>query len=80
MEEEKLKEEGIRAWPALMKDLFSLEEIRKLESLLELYGIKEKLELESLESYPFVIENMNRRNVKIKQHRPQFQKEMKGKS
>lgn len=62
----KLEEDGIRAWPALMRDLFSTEEISQLESLLDQYDIKAELELESLEVYPFVIENMKRRNVQIK--------------
>lgn len=62
----KLEEVGIRAWPALMRDLFSLEEMAHLEKFLDCYGIKAELELESLEAYPFVLENMKERKVKIK--------------
>ncbi|MFQ6109166.1 MAG: radical SAM protein [Candidatus Aminicenantales bacterium] len=62
----RLEEQGTRAWPALMRDLFTPEEIAQLENLLDQYGIQGELELEALEAYPFVIENMKRRNVRIK--------------
>ncbi len=58
-----LQRQGIRAWPALMGDLFSEEKIGKLEKLLEEFGIKGKLELEVLEAYPFVVENMKKRGI-----------------
>lgn len=61
-----LEEEGIRAWPALMRDLFFSEEIAQLENLLEKLKIKADLELEVLEDYPFVLENMRERKVFIK--------------
>jgi uncharacterized Fe-S cluster-containing radical SAM superfamily protein len=62
----KLEEQGISAWPALMRDLFDPEEVGRLERLLKEYGIRSELELEALEAYPFVIENMKKRKVKIK--------------
>jgi len=61
-----LEGEGIRAWPALMRDLFLPDEIGQLEKLLDEYKIKAELELETLEDYPFVIENMRKRKVQIK--------------
>ena len=61
-----LEGEGIKAWPALMRDLFLPDEIVQLEKLLDEYKIKAELELEALEAYPFVIENMRKRKVKIK--------------
>lgn len=63
---QKLEEEGIRAWPALMRDLFMPEEIGRLEKLLRQFGRKNKLELEVLEAYPFVVENMKKRGIEIK--------------
>lgn len=56
---------GIRAWPALMGDLFSREEIGKFESFLRENGIRSKLEIEFLETYPFVLKNMKKRMIKI---------------
>lgn len=61
-----LEKEGIKAWPAVMRDLFTDDEIAQLEKLLEEYRIKAQLEQEILEEYPFVIENMKKRNVQIK--------------
>ncbi|MFQ5722502.1 MAG: radical SAM protein [Candidatus Aminicenantales bacterium] len=59
-----LQRQGIRAWPALMRDIFSGQEIKKLEIRLQELGIKGKLELEFLEAYPFVLENMKKRGIK----------------
>lgn len=61
-----LEGKGIKAWPALMRDLFLPDEIVLLERLLNEYKIKAELELEALEDYPFVVENMKKRNVQIK--------------
>lgn len=55
---------GIRAWPALMGDLFSREEISKFESFLRENGIRSELELEFLETYPFVLKNMKKRKIR----------------
>lgn len=55
---------GIRAWPALMGDLFSREEISKFERFLRENGIQSELELEFLEAYPFVLENMRKRRIR----------------
>ena len=61
----KLEEVGIQAWPALMRDLFRPEEIDRLEKILDQYKIKAELELEALEAYPFVLENMKKRKLKF---------------
>jgi uncharacterized Fe-S cluster-containing radical SAM superfamily protein len=61
----KLEELGIRAWPALMGDLFSREEIGKFERFLKENDIQSGLELEFLEAYPFVLKNMKKRKIKI---------------
>jgi len=62
-----LQEQGIKAWPAIMKDLFTEDEIERLRRLLHEYSIKSELELEYLERYPFVLENMDKRNIQIKE-------------
>ncbi len=56
---------GIRAWPVLMADLFSFEEINRFRGFLRESGLQSELELESLEAYPFVLENMRRRSLII---------------
>jgi uncharacterized Fe-S cluster-containing radical SAM superfamily protein len=58
-----LESTKVRAWPALMEDLYSEAEISGLKKTLKKFGIKPDLELESLETYPFVLENMRRRGI-----------------
>ena len=60
-----LEKEGMKAWPAVMRDLFTDEDIGRLEKVLEEYGIEARLEEEILEEYPFVTENMKKRKVRI---------------
>ena len=55
----------INAWPALMGDLFANEEISKFERSLKEYGIRSELEMEFLEAYPFVLENLKNRKIKV---------------
>jgi uncharacterized Fe-S cluster-containing radical SAM superfamily protein len=61
-----LEKAGMKTWPAVMRDLFSDEDIGRLEKVLEQYGIGARLEEEMLEEYPFVAENMKKRNVRIR--------------
>jgi len=61
-----LEKERMKAWPAVMRDLFTDEEIGRLEKVLEEYGIGARLEEEGLEEYPFVTENMKKRKVQIR--------------
>jgi uncharacterized Fe-S cluster-containing radical SAM superfamily protein len=56
-----LERNGVLCWPALMEDLFSESEIEELKKTLRERGIRSELELESLERYSFVLENMNKR-------------------
>ena len=59
-----LLENGVTAWPALMYDVFCREGIEVIIQRLNQLGIKaEELELEYLEPYPFVLENLKRRSV-----------------
>jgi hypothetical protein len=46
-----------------MEDLFSEAEITGLKRTLREKGIRAELELECLEPYPFVLENMRNRGV-----------------
>jgi uncharacterized Fe-S cluster-containing radical SAM superfamily protein len=62
-----LEKQGIKAWPAIMGDLFTDNETERLRGLLHEYSIKAELEFEYLERYPFVMENMDKRNIQIKQ-------------
>ncbi len=58
-----LQRQNVKAWPALMGDLFSAAEIDGLKNILRGFTIKEELELECLEPYPFVLENLRRRQI-----------------
>jgi len=62
-----LEKFGIKAWPAIMEDLFTDNEIERLRRLLHEYSIKAELEFEYLEKYSFVLENMDKRNIQIKE-------------
>jgi uncharacterized Fe-S cluster-containing radical SAM superfamily protein len=57
---------GVKAWPAVMRELFNDEEIGRLKKLLAEYKIKARLEEEILEPYPFVLENLKIRNIPLK--------------
>jgi len=61
-----LEKLGVRAWPALMEDLFSESQIKEFKKTLSEHGINFDLELERLEDYPFVLENMKRRSIFLK--------------
>jgi len=60
-----LEKLGVRVWPALMGDLFSRDRINRLENFLREQGIRSELELESLETYHFVLDNMRKRNLRF---------------
>lgn len=60
-----MEKRGIKAWPALMADLFSKKDIEGFKNFLRERGVRPELELESLEAYPFVLENMRKRGLKI---------------
>jgi uncharacterized Fe-S cluster-containing radical SAM superfamily protein len=55
---------GINAWPAVMHETFGSEGIGKINQQLKNYEIRpEELEVEYLEAYPFVLENLKNRSV-----------------
>lgn len=62
----KLGSLGVRAWPALMEDFFSKAEIDALKKTLRQNEIRAELELERLEPYPFVLENIRKRGLSIR--------------
>jgi uncharacterized Fe-S cluster-containing radical SAM superfamily protein len=52
------------AWPAVMYEIFGQKGIEKISEKLKELDIKpEELEIEYLENYPFVIENLQKRSV-----------------
>lgn len=61
---ELLKSE-VEAWPALMGDIFSRGEIDRFKKLLKAQGIHADLELEFLERYPFVLDNLRKRKIRF---------------
>lgn len=61
-----LQEAGIESWPALMGDLFSDPELKKLKDRLKSSGITAELEIEHLERYPYVMEQLRKRKIEIK--------------
>ena len=63
-----LQKEHIKAWPAVMIDFFKDSEIESLRDILRKEGIKGDIELEKLESYPFVLDNMKKRKVALKRY------------
>jgi uncharacterized Fe-S cluster-containing radical SAM superfamily protein len=64
-----LEEKGIKGWPAVTIDFFNDDEIQNLKTILKEYKIKSNLEFESLEDYPFVVENLKRRNITLKRYK-----------
>lgn len=56
-----LEKLGVRVWPALMGQLYFKEEVLKFEKFLKANDIHSELEIEVLEAYPFVLENMKKR-------------------
>lgn len=61
-----LLEKGINAWPAIMFEIFKGKGTEILVEKLKKFGIRsEELEIEYLEAYPFVLENLEKRGIKI---------------
>jgi uncharacterized Fe-S cluster-containing radical SAM superfamily protein len=59
---------GIAAWPAVMYDVFGPQGVERISLKLKQFGIRAgELELEYLEPYPFVVENMEKRRIPVRQ-------------
>ncbi len=57
---------GINAWPAVMYEVFGPEGIGKISQTLKGHKIRaEELEIEYLEPYSFVLENLERRSISL---------------
>lgn len=61
-----LEDQEMNAWPAVMRNLFTDDELARLSGRLDEQGIRADLEQEILEPYPVVIEHMKKRGVEIK--------------
>lgn len=61
----KMLEEGLNAWPAVMWDTFGETGIEKLKVRLLRKGINREIEIEALERYPYVLENIGKREITI---------------
>ncbi|MEW6161883.1 MAG: radical SAM protein [Nitrospirota bacterium] len=61
-----LLDAGVNAWPAIMLEIFGSKGIEELSRKLKGLGIStEELEIEYLEAYPFVLDNIKKRSVPI---------------
>jgi uncharacterized Fe-S cluster-containing radical SAM superfamily protein len=59
-----VRDQQIEAWPAIMYDLFGRKGLKIINARLKELSLKpEDLELEYLEAYPFVVENLRRRSL-----------------
>lgn len=63
----KMLEEGLNAWPAVMRDTFGETGIERLKVKLSSIGISTEIEVEALERYPYVLENLGKRDVALTQ-------------
>jgi len=63
-----LQKGHVKAWPAVMEDLFKDCDIESLKDILRKENIKGNIELEKLERYPFVLNNMKKREITLKGH------------
>lgn len=61
-----LQDLGIETWPAIMYEIFGREEIEILKEKLEEMGIENEIEVEYLEKYPFVVENLEKRGITLR--------------
>jgi len=61
-----LQDLKIEVWPAVMGDLFDDKEIRQLKERLSKEGITSELEIEYLERYPYVMEMLSKKGIKVK--------------
>jgi uncharacterized Fe-S cluster-containing radical SAM superfamily protein len=59
-------EQGLDAWPAAMWDVFGKEGVVKLKTKMRSMGLDCKLETEELEKYPYVMENISKRGIRLK--------------
>jgi len=61
----RLQDADVRAWPAVMGDLFGLGGMAELSGRLREMGIRSRIETEYLKQYPFVVQHMKERGWEI---------------
>ncbi len=61
----KMQDEGLNAWPAVMWETFGEQGIEALKIRLSSMGIDSEIEVEVLEKYPYVMENIDKRKIMI---------------
>ena len=61
----RMMEEGLDAWPAVMWDTFRKDGVVKLKAKMRSMGFDCEIETEELERYPYVMENISKRGVRI---------------
>ena len=59
-------EQSLDAWPAAMWDVFGKEGVNKLKTKMRNMGLDCKIETEELERYPYVMDNINKRGIRLK--------------
>jgi uncharacterized Fe-S cluster-containing radical SAM superfamily protein len=61
-----LLDKGVNAWPAIMYETFGPEGIGRIDKKLREFDSRpEELEIEYLEAYPFVLENLKKRSISL---------------
>lgn len=68
-------EQGLDAWPAVMWDTFGKDGVDKIKAKLSSLGIDREVEVEALERYPYVLENIRKRKVRIVDKKDQIRVE-----
>ncbi len=63
----KMLEKDLDAWPAVMFDVFGKEGMSSLKTQMQKQGLKCRIEKEVLERYPYVMDNIYKRGVVLKQ-------------
>jgi len=61
----RMLEEGMDVWPAVMRDTFGQAGLESLKTKLMDMGVNCDIETEVLEKYPYVMENISKRGVKL---------------
>jgi uncharacterized Fe-S cluster-containing radical SAM superfamily protein len=59
-----LTQRGITVWPAIMIDVFGDEEVRQIRERVAEIGLE--VEMEELNRYPFVMDNLKKRGIEVK--------------
>ena len=61
-----LLKNGINVWPAIMYEIFGGKGLEMLNEKIKKFGVKlEEIEIEYLEKYPFVLENLKKRGIRF---------------